>query len=195
MSDLKCGYCRDLGHRRPKCPILHTLRNKIYVDTVKERKIVYAAMIKYGLGNGAIVKVKEWDGPRTCIVTDLESCIDSWRFYSFRKERYSKKAVCDFTQLEGSYSSYNVKALVNGSMQHMRIPAAFLYEAGRTYYNNDRLVVAVPSHDEYEMDDNIWFRNIHISDRLAIGSELEARDWNTCTLNHNLTLQQYVIRD
>lgn len=184
MSELKCGYCREPTHRRPLCPLLHHQRRSILENTVAERKTVYSRACEVGLGNGAIIKFREWNGERMGIITDLESCIPSWHFYNYKKVVYSKKSELYFCSFKDSFTSYHMKALVDNMVLGVRVPFSVFHpqESYPSYLRADFQILS-PAHDQYEVSDEVWESKIDIHKRLALAEEVVEARWGTTHMN------------
>ena len=46
MAERLCGYCRQLGHRKPECPDFLQHRNTVLTHTPKQRKALIEAFGK-----------------------------------------------------------------------------------------------------------------------------------------------------
>lgn len=187
MAELKCGYCREATHRRPVCPKLHHQRMEIYNNTVDSRKSLYARAIKAGFANGAIVQFRDWGVPKIGTVLDLESSIPSWDFYNYRKVLYSKQVACTFLNPNDTYTSFCIKVLVDGNTRQARVPTAVFWGRELPSYLSEDFKVLSSSHDEYEVSDEVWSKDIEIHRRLGIGSEIKSK-WGDVLLNNALTL-------
>lgn len=50
-----CGYCRDVGHVRPKCPMFHRQRADLHNHVLSEIQKVYKYLCEKGLGPNALI--------------------------------------------------------------------------------------------------------------------------------------------
>ena len=187
MAELKCGYCREATHRRPVCPKLHHQRREVYNNTVDRRKSLYSAAIKVGFANGAIIQFRDWSVVRLGTVLDVESSIPSWDFYNYRKVAYSKQVACTFLDPYDAYTSFCIKVLVDGNTRLARVPTGVFFGREMPSYLADDFKVLSPSHDEYEVADEVWGKDIEIHRRLALGTEITGK-WGDVMLNNALTL-------
>lgn len=185
MSNMKCGYCRVVGHRRPVCPLLHAQRREIYTNTVNQRKELYSLACKRGFGNGAIVRYTEWGTTHVGTVMDLEECIPLWQFYTYNRVKYTKQTRPTYNSIaDAPYLQHIFKVLLDGGMEHAHATTARIM--GDTSYGN-RWEALSPSYDEYEVGDSVWSSRICISRRIGLGDELVER-WGDIYLNPQYNL-------
>jgi hypothetical protein len=121
MSSRLCGYCRIAGHTRPKCPILHYTRRRIFNHTVGMRRDMLFALAERGISNGSIINVAEYSGEQKMIATvvNLEECVNNWIFHSCNRDKYAKTVTVTYEDfsMKCAYKRFQIKALVSRESQ------------------------------------------------------------------------------
>ena len=129
MAQRACGYCRDIGHQRPKCPMLHEQRRGFHDHIKNETLKVYRFLCSIGLGPNALVdaNVLNW-GPRH----HKEPLLAQILPYDYQVEqRYyhgdTYKTVFTERIVNSLYRCKNVKYSKQIKITHMRLEDDSIY--------------------------------------------------------------------
>ena len=186
MAERLCGYCRQLGHRKPECPDFLQHRNTVLTHTPKQRKALIEAFGNIGLGVGALLRVEDYWKPdkyKLCMVKDFD-WVQSCNFIDVRNVKYSKRVRLDERHVEADYTSRSVHASLiafdNGAEEiGVSVPITRLLMRHRNpnsvspesaFYNRVNFTIDAPSHD-IDYDPEILVKDIQMPTRLRIGSE------------------------
>lgn len=91
MDERCCGYCRDIGHTRPKCPMLLLQQETVRKFVAEERMRIHKKLMEWGLGVGAIFGyLDEHEEERQAIIPSHEF-IGWYVTPEYDKVRRSKK--------------------------------------------------------------------------------------------------------
>jgi len=129
MAQRACGYCRDIGHQRPKCPNLHNQRKELVAHVNNETLKIYKYLCSAGLGPNALVNasVLNW-GASTSKPPLLAQVLP----YDFElTQRYwsgsSYKATFADTLASALYRTKNIKYSKQISIHHLHLEQHSIY--------------------------------------------------------------------
>ena len=171
-TERKCGYCRDSGHIKRNCDMLHGQRAAIFNHEVQMRKRVYQDLVAGGYGVGALIESKAWNGTRTGVVTTYVNSIPRLSYYNTRRIKYSKQVKINYfvpTREEYHYVGFDF-AILGGGTDSVSSPYCSLFwpyeqERHRSYGAK----VLSPSYDlDERVTDDIFEQKISLPDRLVL---------------------------
>jgi hypothetical protein len=186
MAERLCGYCRQLGHRKPDCPDFKAHRDLVLYHTPKQRKLLIEGFAKVGMGIGALLRVQDYwnqDKYRLCMVKDFE-WVSNCSFIEVRNIKYSKRVRLETKSVESGFINRSVHAGVvsfDGGAEEMSVsvpisrilmrhqdPNSVAPE--RDFYNRINFIIEVPSND-IQYDPEVLVRQVQMPQRLLLGGE------------------------
>lgn len=189
MSERLCGYCRNVGHRKPDCPDFLGHRNTILTHTPKQRKALIEGLARLGLGNGALLRVQDYwhpDRVHLCIVNSFD-WVEHCSFINERNVKYSKRVRLDeliieenyinrqiqmrVLKLSGGTEEINVGVPISRMLKRLQDPNSVYPE--EDYFNKIAFSIDSPSYD-CDYDPQVLVKNIFMPQRLRIGKEKDA---------------------
>jgi len=191
MSDRLCGYCRQLGHRKPDCPDFLGHRNTVLTHTPKQRKALIEGLARLGLGNGALLRVKDYwhlDRVHLCIVNNF-NWVEGCSFITERNIKYSKRVRLEERFVESDFISRQIQMSVlklNGGAEEinvgvpvsrmlMRFQDPNSVPPEEHYFNKIAFSIDAPSYD-CDYDPQVLVKDVFMPQRLRVGKEKDAYD-------------------
>lgn len=112
MNRRACGYCREVGHQRPKCPLFLRQRKSVIEHPVAELDRVYRELCRLGFGPNALIDrnlfawgpSRDSDAPLVCQVLPYD--------YPMVRQYYNGDTEpCDYymTNIHRTFVTQNVK--------------------------------------------------------------------------------------
>ena len=171
-NENKCGYCREVGHQKRKCPMFHGQRAMIWNGTVEVRKKLHETLATVGVGNGAIISAHDYGELNNYLVLDHAEVVSEWQIYSFSNLKYSKQVKITRTEETDMFtlSLLNLRtsqATVRRFYHHYLTKGG--WDEGYEGYGSFRLLS--PSNDECEVADERFEQRVLIPKRLCFGTE------------------------
>jgi len=186
MSERLCGYCRNIGHRKPDCPDFKDQRNIVLTHTPKERKALIEGFAKVGLGVGALLRVQDYWSPekfKLCMVKDFD-WVANCGFIEARNLKYSKRVKLEpryvnesfiarsvhasLVSFDGGAEEITVSVPISRMLMRLKDPNSVSKE--HDYYNRINFTIEAPSHD-IDYDPEVLVKKVTMPQRLLIGSE------------------------
>lgn len=189
-TDRKCGWCEERGHQKRNCEVYHKLRLDIWQNTIKGRQEILDLMAQKGLGNGAIIEYADFSANKIFMTLQQGTNIRSWRFYSYRNIKYSKRVTATLhTGTNAMFDTYAIEALhiANGTSDTVGISRYGMTHGGSGGDNLSwgRFHILSPSHTPYDVEPSMLKENIIIPLRLATKVEAEKVSWGECIIDES----------
>jgi hypothetical protein len=166
-----CGYCREAGHQKPKCPLFMEHRRQVLTHVPAMRKKVLDAFVKSGFGVGVIFEWHDTYENTTGIAMIQDySFIGGLNFMTSKNVKYSKQVRLTAGSLEDYYGTvyFPSIAMWDGISQkrNMSVPYAQLRGLEENKYNRHRKILS-PSYDYPDFDPALFIQNIRMPARLV----------------------------
>ncbi len=181
MSERLCGYCRNVGHRKPDCPLFAEQRNEVLTHTPIQRLALINALGKLGLGIGAMFKIQQWYDKSEYIgmIKDFDFVKDA-NFIEARNIRCTSKVVLKQLDVNKDFMYRRVYVrylkMGNGSAEDSNMGLCISEELaaaanGRSVLTHDKYELVSPSND-IDFDPSVLVKNISMPRRLCLTKEL-----------------------
>lgn len=173
MSERKCGYCRDEGHIKRNCSMLHEQRRTLFTHVVANRKRIYKELIESGYGVGALVEAKSYNGSFKGIITTFANSIPLYESYNTKRIKYSKQVRINYVHPrkdEYHYVGFQI-AVLGGGVHTVSIPYCSLYWSTEGEFEKRTYGARIlsPSYDLDEtVGDEVFEKDIFIHERLTL---------------------------
>lgn len=177
-----CGYCKEAGHQKPKCPLFLDHRNQVLTHTPYMRKKVLDAIVKCGFGVGTIFEYRrDADSINGIAMIQDYNFIANLNFMEHKKVRYSKQVRLQKNGIDDFYGGVYFQgiAMWDGVSQKrtMHIPYNQLRGAQENYIDR-RVKILSPSHDYPEIDPMIFTQYVRMPIRLVTRPVTTDEKWN-----------------
>jgi hypothetical protein len=178
MIDRLCGYCRDAGHNKSKCPLMDEQRHILLTHTPKQRQKLANRMLELGYGPGAMLTRHDGvSNPHLIVLEDWDKWISSTHFCETVNIRNTKRVRLTTYKVETDFEYRCVYVpciqMNNGSgtlsscaiyIGHKQDDNTF----GHKRYEREELVAPVY---ESPIDPQLFIKNIDIPVRLRRNGE------------------------
>lgn len=181
-----CGYCKDAGHQKPKCPLFLDHRKQVLTHVPAMRKQILDALIKVGFGVGAIIEHnREQENIKGIAMIQDYSFIGNMNFMGHKKVKYSKQVRLIPSGIGDFYGSiyFSAIAMWDGISEKrtISVPYAQLKGQGESNYYKFTTLLS-PSHDYPEFNPSLFVQNIRMPARLATRPLTRDDKWNDYVL-------------
>lgn len=177
-----CGYCRETGHQKPKCPLFLEHRRQVLTHTPAMRKTIMDAVVRVGLGVGTIVEFHDsYENITGIAMIQDYTFIGGLNFMDSKKILYSKQVRLTAGGINDHYGSIYFPAIAmwDGVSQKRKISVPYNQLRGvgeNKYYKHTKILS--PSTDYPEIDPTIYTQNIRMPARLANRTLTQDEKWN-----------------
>lgn len=126
----RCGYCRNIGHTKPNCPVM-----QYKIDMIKrwlpfEKRNILNLLAENGYGDGAIVSAYSWRKSADVSVMLTNELLNqisvySSRFIDYRQVKYCKRVRVTLKSFTGLTPEGYDEEKSNNEMNMYFIPSVY----------------------------------------------------------------------